>query len=694
MIERKYISLYNESVKDKRSSCMERKLPAYPIFVKDPNFSFWSTSDVLNDTDITSWCGEKKPMYGLLRLSDGEVWCFMGDIDNIDGKNVKKAKQKEVIVSSFATTYIFEAGFVELTVKFVSPLPPDDVERISEPVCYMSYSLNKDIEGTEVSLFISRRIAYDSNPKLPVNDTCRNYAYNVGKDRAAFIGLKRQLYLSNNEDWAGADWGYWYVCGKDAAALDCYDFERYILTGKKDFSNVDEEKFIAAFETGKEGFITLAYDSIVAIDYFGDFKKTLYLENHTIIDAIKGVRENKDKIEARLDEIDEKLKIKADKISPDYYDILAASLRQSVAAHTAIADNDKKVVFLSKENGSNGCIGTLDVSYPSMPLYLIYNTELVKGMLRPILKFARMPIWKFDFTPHDVGAYPFCCGNVYGAVETGRYGSIIKNKCGELQPQYYLFPENDGEIDEDMQMPVEECANMLIMLYACYAFDGDITLYADNADLCEKWVRYLVKYGLKPANQLCSDDFAGHFSNNLNLAIKAAVGIGCYAKLLEESGSDGKEFEKTAKEFATEIENFSENLTHLPLTWDGKKEGFGIKYNLLFDKVLDLNLFSRNLREKETDFYIEKSLPFGIPFFDIKNYVKSDWAIWVAALTDDSEKRKKMTAPIANFLKNSPSRVPFCDWYMGDTGEKLFSQARSVVGGCFALLLADALREK
>ena len=99
--------------------------------------------------------------------------------------------------------------------------------------------------------------------------------------------------------------------------------------------------------------------------------------------------------------------------------------------------------------------------------------------------------------------------------------------------------------------------------------------------------------------------------------------------------------EKTAKEFATGIENFSENLTHLPLTWDGKKEGFGIKYNLLFDKVLDLNLFSRNLREKETDFYIEKSLPFGMPFFDIKNYVKSDWAIWVAALTDDPEKRKK-----------------------------------------------------
>ena len=48
------------------------------------------------------------------------------------------------------------------------------------------------------------------------------------------------------------------------------------------------------------------------------------------------------------------------------------------------------------------------------PYSVDYNTELVKGMMRPVLKFAQMPVWSYDFAPHDVGTYPVCCGQVYG----------------------------------------------------------------------------------------------------------------------------------------------------------------------------------------------------------------------------------------------------------------------------------------
>ena len=71
-----------------------------------------------------------------------------------------------------------------------------------------------------------------------------------------------------------------------------------------------------------------------------------------------------------------------------------------------IADENGEMVFLSKENDSNGCIGTVDVSYPSIPLMLMYNPELVRALCRPILRFANMPVWKGDFAPHDVGRYP------------------------------------------------------------------------------------------------------------------------------------------------------------------------------------------------------------------------------------------------------------------------------------------------
>lgn len=51
------------------------------------------------------------------------------------------------------------------------------------------------------------------------------------------------------------------------------------------------------------------------------------------------------------------------------------SYRHAIAAHKLITDEDQNLIFLSKENDSNGCIGTVDVSYPSVPLFMLYNTN-------------------------------------------------------------------------------------------------------------------------------------------------------------------------------------------------------------------------------------------------------------------------------------------------------------------------------
>ena len=53
----------------------------------------------------------------------------------------------------------------------------------------------------------------------------------------------------------------------------------------------------------------------------------------------------------------------------------------------------------------------------------------------------------------------------------------------------------------------------------------------------------------------------------------------------------------------------------------------------------------------------------------------------------DREKREKLLASIAKFLKESPDRVPFSDWYQTDAGSYIHFRARSVQGGCFILLL-------
>ena len=77
--------------------------------------------------------------------------------------------------------------------------------------------------------------------------------------------------------------------------------------------------------------------------------------------------------------------------------------------------------------------------------------EFVKGMLRPIIRYALSPEWPYDFTPHDVGQYPRANGQVY-SVET-----------------LYLRGPNGrsyGAHKISQQMPVEEAGNMLLCLAA------------------------------------------------------------------------------------------------------------------------------------------------------------------------------------------------------------------------------------
>ena len=64
-------------------------------------------------------------------------------------------------------------------------------------------------------------------------------------------------------------------------------------------------------------------------------------------------------------------------------------------------------------------------------------------------------------------------------------------------------------------------------------------------------------------------------------------------------------------------------------------------------------------------------------------YTKSAWEIWAASMAQDRETFCRLVAPLAKYLRETESRLPFSDWYDTETGRYVHFIARSVQGGVF-----------
>ena len=657
-----------------------RRMPAYPLFVKDPYYSIWLNGDSLTKAQTVFWHGEYKPMLGQLCV-DGKTYTFLGKGEN-PLPNIR------LDVSAFATTARFSGEDFSLELEFLSPLIPTDLELLSNPVCFLNYSFESQKPYQEVSLTFSveERIAYDTSVDTDRMAEMRSGVLRFPFGEVAYFGLRRQMLFSNSNDECGADWGYYYLLGKDCHIADSRG--RTWLVAKNTYR--EQQKI--------QGRFLLAFDDICSIEYFGEMLKGYYFrDGKTIINALEEAARNADEIRKKCIAFDEKLKKDAEPFGEDYLHILYASLRQSIGAHKLVQDKKGRILFLSKECNSNGSIATADVSYPSMPLYLLYNPTLLKGMLYPILDFAKMPVWKYPFAPHDAGVYPLCRGQAYALRNIDdKYNFDIAAKGDprhrDVIPPFYLFPRENSPYQMEKQMPLEECANLLIMITALCRAEGHADLAKENFELLKQWADYLMAYGLIPKRQLCTDDFAGHMDKNINLSAKAIVGIGCFAmlcSLLDEWELMNK-YRARAEEYAAVWKEKCDLGDHSPLTFDSDETTFSLKYNLLFDRLLGLGLFDPEFMEKEVDYYLTRMNRYGVPLDSRALYTKTDWLMWVAAMTDRKEAQEQIMRGLVNFLSETRQRVPFGDWIETVSGNYIGFRNRTVQGGNFSLLLKKA----
>jgi len=582
----------------------------------------------------------------------GQGYIDAGLYDRLPLQQIPQAVQKSVAITATQTKYEFTCGGVDLSLKFLSPLLANDLDLYSRPISFVTFSAKaNDGKQHEVKLFFdeSSEIAKNRNSQIELIDFHKKDGINYHK-----IGTKDQPILKRKGDDVRIDWGYAYLAAKEGKVVQYGRIPKdYVLRPSMRLT-LDYGKI---HSTEKSNTILLAYDDLYSIQYFGQDLQAWWKKNFSSTEEmIKKSLDEFKSIEERCNNFDKQLYDDAVKAGgKTYADLCVLAYRQSLAAHKLVRGPNNEILFPQKENFSNGSIWTVDVTYPSAPLTLIYNPNLLKGMVEPLMYYSESGKWTKPFPAHDLGTYPLANGQTY--------------------------PED---------MPVEEAGNMIILTAAICRAEGKFDFAKKHWDVLSKWVEFLVNDGFDPANQLCTDDFAGHLARNVNLSMKAIVGIAAYAQMAKGLGKRGEagKYHNIATDYAARWIQMADDGDHFSLTFD-KKGTWSQKYNLVWDKLLGLKLFPESVYDKEIKYYLTKQNAFGLPLDSRRTYTKNDWIIWTATMANDPKDFEALIKPVYKFATETPTRVPLSDWHETTDGKQVGFQARSVVGGYFIKMLEN-----
>ena len=645
--------------------------PAVPLVTSDPYLSIWSTANRLTDDVTRHWTGRPHSLVSMIRV-DGHPYRLMG----MEPVGVPALPQVKVDVLPTRSIYEFQDSRVDVTLTFLTPALPSDLDVLTRPLTYLTWTV-RSVDGKPHDVSI-----YDgTSSQISVNEPGQQVTWLREKHDgivALHAGTVEQNVLASGGDDHRIDWGYVYAAAPAASATAAIAGESELEsafvegdalptavdTDMPRASNVDEPTLGLDFDLGHVGgepvstHAMIAYDEIYSIDYFGRKLRPYWRRNGDDAFAmLEKAEADYPALTRRCAAFDGNLMSDLTKVGgAKYAQIAALAYRQCIAATGIAADANGKPLLFTKENTSNGDIATVDVIFPMDPIWVFLSPTLAKASLVPDLSYAASDHWKFPNAPHDLGTYP----RAYGTDDGG-----------------------EG-------MPVEESGNMIILCDAIAKDDGNADFVSPWWPKIAQWAQYLEKYGLDPEDQLCTDDFMGHLAHNSNLSIKAIVALGAFADLCKMRGDndDAAHFRAEAEADAKHWVEVADQGGHSDLAFD-KPGTWSQKYNLVWDRILGLDLFPQSVADQEVAYYKSVMQPYGVPLDSRTHLTKSDWSMWAATMASNRDDFETLVSPIYAYLTTTTAREPLADSYMTDDMHSGGMHARPVVGGMFIKMLSD-----
>jgi hypothetical protein len=645
--------------------------PAVPLVTSDPYLSVWSEADRLTDDDTRHWTHREHPLRCLVSV-DGQVSRVMG----ISPAAVPALPQTALRVTPTRTAYTFRDERIELTLTFMTPLLPNDLDVFSRPVTYLTWNV-RSVDGRAHRVRLYQGVGSELAVESP------DQAVSWGREKfgaltALHVGTTAQTLLRPAGDDTRIDWGYAYAVAptdEASAAIGAAAVLEGEFVGRGNLPPADDSHQATPVENGhptlafafdlgevagtaKTRTMMVGYDEVYSIEYFGRKLRPYWRRNGaTPAELFSAAFRDYHDLLARCDQFDRELVSDATAVGgAEYAQILALAYRECVAACGLAADSAGKPLFFTKENTSNGDIATVDVIFPMDPIWVLLSPTLAKASLVSNFDYAGSERWRFPNAPHDLGTYPL------------------------------VFGRDDG----GEAMAVEESGNMIILTDAIAHAEGNTRFAERYWRQLTTWTSYLEQYGLDPADQLCTDDFMGTLAHNANLSVKACLALAAYGDLCAMKG-DAKAAERYRRMAQVDARHWMEIADggECSLLAFDKPGTWSQKYNMVWDRILGLHVFPSDVAAREIAAYKARLQPYGLPLDSRTHLSKTDWSIWSATMARSRADFEAFIDPIYRYLNETTARDPIADSYMTDDPHSGGMHARPVVGGFFIKMLTD-----
>lgn len=595
---------------------------------------------------------------------------------------MQTAQQNSCQVLATQTYYNFTCGPVDLDVFFTSPQLMDELEIQSFSASFISYKVkSNDGNNHDVQMYIGTSAQLGVSSSGQGTTTSRTKS---GSNVYAKGGTTSQDVLHGTGD-GQINWGYAYLYSnyiegeKDVVVNDANivmdEFQQNggIATSKSSLAKAGGiypamaciHKLGTVGTEGVSSHIMMAYDDVYSINYMGSKRKAYWLSvgsRTSFTSRMKSFFQEYDELIEKCRNLDELIYNDAYASGGvKYAEILSAVYRQTMAAHRLVDDEEGNLLWMSRENNSGGFINTVDITYPSAPLTLIYNPELCRAMMTSHFDYSKSGKWTKGYCSHDLGAYPIATGQTYGG-----------------------------------DMPLEESADMIILAAMLQKLTNNSEYTLKYWDLLTLWTDYLVDNGKAPTNQLCTDDFMGPSEKNANLSLKACMGIYSYVEMAKMLGKDdvAANYQKKADNAAKYWKTYCMSKVapiHSRLSVSGANATWSGKYNMVWDMVWDWNVFQEE-RLADMAFYQTKMLPFGLPLDSRGDYNKNDWHFWIGAMASDDAEFQTYVDPMYRYINETPVGTTLCDYHDAHNGKGNGYKGRPVVAGYWMKVFMDKFR--